>query len=134
MSSHKINNRYDEEFKKSIVALHQDGKSQSQMAKEYGISMSARSKWIKQSSKIKTDDGEILTARQINQLQKRNAHLEEEHLILNKRPYSRHTQAAIRCPKASFRSAFCQEAVPCFESEPQHLPQALSFRTCPKNT
>lgn len=84
MSSHKINNRYDEDFKKSIVALHQNGKSQVQLSKEYGISLTAISKWIKQYSQIKTEDGDILTAKQVKELQKRNAQLEEENLILKK--------------------------------------------------
>ena len=32
---------YDEDFKKSIVALYQNGKTQSQLSKEYGVSLSA---------------------------------------------------------------------------------------------
>ena len=84
MSDHKINNRYDEEFKKSLVSLHQNGKSQSQLCKEYGVSMSALSKWIRKYSEIKTEDGDVLTAKQIKELQKRNAQLEEENLILKK--------------------------------------------------
>ena len=36
--------KYTDEFKKSIVTLHQNGKSLSQLSKEYGISMSALSK------------------------------------------------------------------------------------------
>lgn len=84
MSNHKINNRYDEEFKKSLVSLHQNGKSQSQLCKEYGVSMSALSKWIRMYSEIKTEDGDVLTAKQIKELQKRNAQLEEENLILKK--------------------------------------------------
>ena len=39
---------YDEDFKKSIVALHQNGKTQTQLAKEYGVSLSASGKWIRQ--------------------------------------------------------------------------------------
>lgn len=79
-----IQNKYDEEFKKSLVSLHQNGKSQSQLCKEYGVSKSALSKWIKQYSTVQTDDGEVLTAKQVKELQKRNAQLEEENLILKK--------------------------------------------------
>ncbi|MDR2879379.1 MAG: helix-turn-helix domain containing protein [Fusobacteriales bacterium] len=39
--------KYDEDFKKSIVSLHQNGKSQSELCREYGISLSTISKWIK---------------------------------------------------------------------------------------
>ena len=83
MTTHS-QNKYDEDFKKSLVSLFQNGKSQSQLCKEYGVSKSALSKWIKQYSTVHTDDGQILTAKQIKELQKRNAQLEEENLILKK--------------------------------------------------
>jgi len=77
--------RYDEEFKKSLVAFTQQRyKVQSALCKEYGISQSTLAKWIKQYSTVKTEDGEILTAKQIKVLQKRNALLEEENVILKK--------------------------------------------------
>ncbi|MBU5450838.1 helix-turn-helix domain-containing protein, partial [Acetivibrio sp. MSJd-27] len=47
--------KYDENFKKSIVTLHQNGKTQTQLAKEYGISLTAISRWVKQYSEIKID-------------------------------------------------------------------------------
>ena len=78
------NPKYDDEFKKSIVALYQSGKSQSQISKEYGVSLSAISRWIKLYSEVKIDDDTILSAKQIKELQKRNAQLEEENLILKK--------------------------------------------------
>ncbi len=77
-------NKYDEDFKKSLVSLFQNGKTQSQLCKEYGVSKSTLSKWIKQYSTVQTDDGDVLTAKQVKQLQKRNAQLEEENLILKK--------------------------------------------------
>lgn len=54
------------------------------MCKEYGVSYSALSKWVKQFSTVETDNGEVLTAKQVKELQKRNAQLEEENLILKK--------------------------------------------------
>ena len=80
----KTKNRYNEDFKKSIVYLYNDGRSQAELIREYGISQSAISKWIKQYSQVKTIDGDILTAKQIKELQKKNAKLEEENLILKK--------------------------------------------------
>ena len=77
-------NKYDEDFKKSLVSLYQNGKNQSRLCREYGVSKSALSKWIKQYSTVQVDDGEVLTARQVKELQKRNAQLEEENLILKK--------------------------------------------------
>ena len=76
--------KYDESFKKSIVTLHQNGKTQTQLAKEYGISLTAISRWVKQYSEIKIDVDTVMTAKQIKELQKRNAILEEENLILKK--------------------------------------------------
>lgn len=74
--------QYDETFKKNIVALHQNGKTQTELSKEYGISVSAISRWIKLYSEVKVDDNTIMTAKQIKELQKRNAQLEEENIIL----------------------------------------------------
>lgn len=50
------------------------------MYKEYGVSYSALSKWVKQFSTVETDNGEVLTVKQVKELQKRNAQLEEENL------------------------------------------------------
>ena len=76
--------RYDEDFKRTLVDLYHNGKTQSSLCKEYGVSQSALAKWIKQYSTVKTDDGQVLTGLQIKELQKRNAQLEEENLILKK--------------------------------------------------
>ena len=76
--------KYEEEFKKNLVALHNNGKSQAELCREYGVSESALAKWIKNYSSVKTDDGEVITAKQVKELQKRNAALEEENLILKK--------------------------------------------------
>ncbi len=76
--------KYDEDFKKSLVSLYHNGKTQSQLCREYGVSESALGKWIKLYSTVQTDTGEVLTAKQVRDLQKRNAQLEEENLILKK--------------------------------------------------
>lgn len=78
------NPKYTNEFKQTIVNLYHCGKSYSQIQKEYGVSHSALANWIKQYSEVKIDDNTVLTARQIKELQKRNAQLEEENLILKK--------------------------------------------------
>ena len=83
MTQNKIN-KYDEDFKKSLVSLYHNGKTQTQLCKEYGVSQSALGKWIKQYSTVEISDGEGLTAKQVKELQKRNAQLEEENLILKK--------------------------------------------------
>ena len=76
--------KYDDEFKKSLVSMYQNGKSLTQIAREYGVSLSALSRWVKLFSEVKLDDQTIMTAKQIKELQKRNALLEEENLILKK--------------------------------------------------
>ena len=82
--SGKKNNKYSNEFKQTIVNLYHSGKTYSQIHQEYGISHSALANWIKQYSEVQIDDNTVLTARQIKELQKRNAQLEEENLILKK--------------------------------------------------
>ncbi len=47
--------QYDENFKKNIMTLHQNGKTQTELSKEYGISVSAISRWIKLYSVVKVD-------------------------------------------------------------------------------
>jgi len=76
--------KYDEDFKRSLVNLYHGCKTQTALTKEYGVSYSALSKWIKQYSEVRLDDDTIMTAKQIKDLQKRNAQLEEENLILKK--------------------------------------------------
>lgn len=79
MSTNKTGNRYDEEFKRTLVNLCQNGsKSQAVLCKEYGASINALGRWIKQYSTVEVDDGEVLTALQVKELQKHNAQLEEK--------------------------------------------------------
>ncbi len=51
--------RYDDEFKKSLVDLHIAGKTQSDLCRDYGVSGSALSKWVKQFSEVKLEDNFI---------------------------------------------------------------------------
>ena len=95
---------YDEEFKRTLIALCHNGKTQSSVIKEYNISQTTLTNWIKQYSTIETDTSEVLTAKQIKDLQKRMAQLKEENLILKKAiaictcsDSLRHTQATTRC-------------------------------------
>ena len=64
-------NHYDEDFKRTLVELYHNGKTQAMLIKEYGVSQSAITKWIKQYSIIETDNGEVLTAKQVKELQKK---------------------------------------------------------------
>ena len=85
MSTSNRGTRYDEDFKRTLVNLYQSGgKTQAALCREYGISLISLNRWIKQYSSVETDDGKILTAKQVKELQKRMAQLEEENLILKK--------------------------------------------------
>ena len=98
--------RYDENFKRTPVDLCHNGKTQSSLCKEYGVSQSALAKWplsgaekvfkeysvsqsalakwIKQYFTVRTNDGQVLTGLQIRKLHKRYAQPEEKNLILKK--------------------------------------------------
>ncbi|HEZ7990611.1 MAG TPA: helix-turn-helix domain-containing protein [Ruminococcus sp.] len=52
------------------MALHQNEKNQTELSKEYGISVSAISRWIKLYSEVRVDDNTVMTAKQIKELQK----------------------------------------------------------------
>ena len=47
MSSKNNATKYTEEFKKTIVSLYQSGKTYAQIQKEYGVSSSALSNWVR---------------------------------------------------------------------------------------
>ena len=112
--SGKKQNKYTVEFKKTIVNLYHSGKTYAELSSEYGISHSALAKWIKQYSEVKIDDETVVTAEQIKALQKRNAQLEEENLILKKRlQYSLHTQTKVNCHTIAFFRARNNNPMPC---------------------
>lgn len=98
MSTNNKGIRYDEDFKRTLVNLYQSGsKIQTALCKEYAVSQTALTHQIKQYATAETDDGEVMTAKQVKELQRWLAQLEEENLILKKRlPSSRYTQATIR--------------------------------------
>ena len=48
-------NHYDEDFKRTLVEFYHNGKTQASLIKEYGISQSALTKWIKQYSTVETE-------------------------------------------------------------------------------
>ena len=76
MSTNKRGTRYDEDFKRTLVNLYQSGgKTQAALCKEYGVSQTALTRWIKQYSTVETDNGEVMTAKQVKELQRRLAQL-----------------------------------------------------------
>lgn len=83
MSTNSKGIRYDEDFKRTLVNLYQSKvKRKLPFVKEYGVSQMFLTRWIKQYATVEIDDGEVMTAKQVKELQKRLAQLEEENLIL----------------------------------------------------
>lgn len=80
----KRTNRYSEDFKKGIVSLYNSGRTYRQISDEYGVSLGAVSRWVKQYSEVQVDEDTIMTAQQIKQLQKEKLKLQEEVDILKK--------------------------------------------------
>lgn len=87
---------YDEYFKRTLLNLYQScSKTKTALCKEY---QTALIRWIKQYTTVQTNDGKVMTAKQVKQIQTRLSQLEEENLILKKRfPSLRYTQTTIRC-------------------------------------
>ena len=75
---------YDEDFKKTIVNLYENGKGISDLSREYGMSKSVISSWIKKYKTITTSTGATTTNDEILKLQKKNRELEQEVEILKK--------------------------------------------------
>ena len=75
---------YDEDFKKTIVNLYENGKGISELSREYGVGKSTIDSWIKKFKTITTSTGEVTNNDEIFKLQKKNRELEQEVEILKK--------------------------------------------------
>ena len=75
---------YDEEFKKTLVSLYENGKKLPELSREYGINESTIRPWIIKYGTITTSNGEITNNDEILKLQKKNRELEQEVEILKK--------------------------------------------------
>ena len=76
---------YTEEFKKQIVMIVKGGKSSNAVAKEYGISKSSVTKWVRDfnnSGSFKAKDNRTPEENEIIELRKRVKELEMEADIL----------------------------------------------------
>lgn len=76
--------RYDEDFKKTVVSLHENGKGVSELSREYGVGKSTIDSWIKKYKTITTSTGEKTNNDEILKLKKKNQELEQEVEILKK--------------------------------------------------
>lgn len=86
MSNVKRNRReFTDEFKKQIVQLYLNGKSKSEIQKEYDLYASTLDRWIKQNQEtgsFKAKDNLTDEQKELIELRKRNKQLEMENDIL----------------------------------------------------
>ncbi|WP_257229704.1 transposase [Leuconostoc sp. DB-1] len=75
--------RYSQDFKDSLVKLHQEGRSLKSLAEEFGPSKDSIAIWVKQANPIMIK-GQSKTLKDVKQLEKRLAILEEENEILKR--------------------------------------------------
>lgn len=77
--------RYTEEFKRQIIDLYLAGKPIAQLAEEYGLVEQTIYKWKKlYAPSIEIDEGQTVSLKDYNELQKRVQQLEMENEILKK--------------------------------------------------
>ena len=75
---------YDETLKKTIVELYEQGKSASELAREYDLSVKNIYNWTKLYGTIKAENGTLTNNKEIIELKKENARLQQEVEILKK--------------------------------------------------
>ena len=75
---------YDEELKKTLVSLYENGKKISDLSREYGINESNIIPWIKKYGTIITSTGEVTNNDEILKLKKKLHEVELENEILKK--------------------------------------------------
>jgi transposase len=75
---------YDEDFKKTVVNLYENGKGISELSREYGIGKSTIDSWIKKFKTITTSTGETTNNDEIIKLKKELREKELENEILKK--------------------------------------------------
>ena len=75
--------KYTPEFKSSIVALYNDGRSANSLANEYHLAVQTVTGWVKKAQIVGTDmNGNQVTRAKFNAMQKEVARLKEENEIL----------------------------------------------------
>ena len=75
--------RYKKAFKQSLVEMHNQGRSYTDLSAEYGPSVDSTRNWVKLYA-VHEVDGEKWTQADVNALQKENAKLREELEILKR--------------------------------------------------
>ncbi|KIU20086.1 transposase (plasmid) [Weissella cibaria] len=75
--------RYTQEFKQSLVEMHNQGRSYTELAAKYGPSVDSIRNWVNLYT-VHEVDGNTFTQADVNALRKENAKLREELEILKR--------------------------------------------------
>lgn len=78
------NKRYTQDYKAMIVDLYKSGMSLSEINSEYGIAKSTLNGWIKEFKEITLDGNEVITMKEVMELKKQMARIQEENEIFKK--------------------------------------------------
>ena len=84
MSKGKKRKRYNDDFKMTMVDLYHSGSSVKDLSSEYGVSEVTIYKWIKDFTPVEGADGNELTPKEADAIQKENLRLKQELEILKK--------------------------------------------------
>lgn len=84
MSKGKKRKRYNDDFKITMVELYHSGSSVKDLSSEYGVSEVTIYKWIKDFTPVEGADGNELTPKEADAIQKENLRLKQELEILKK--------------------------------------------------
>ena len=79
----RVYKQYDEDFKRMIVNLVNNGKIVSEVSREYGVALSNIRHWVKLFSKIEVE-GQTFDKSELLKLKKEIASIKEENEILKK--------------------------------------------------
>ncbi|MGE7877886.1 transposase [Peribacillus muralis] len=83
MERKNLAEKYNNEFKKTIVDLYHTGNSAKELSGEYGVSEVTIYKWVKEFTPIGLGE-ESMTPKELSAIQKENLRLKQEVEILKK--------------------------------------------------
>lgn len=85
MTNQMTGKRYSNDFKDSMIKLHHEGNSFTELSVQYGVSSDSIRKWVKQATPVtKNGAGEIITDKEFKKLQ-RELEIAKEELEILKR-------------------------------------------------
>ncbi len=77
-------NNFNDEFKKMLVEMYEDGEPVAKLSKEYDVSRPTIYNWIKQFKSIELDGDETTDLNEVMKLKREMSKLKEENEVLKK--------------------------------------------------